>query len=263
MVDRAVESLANTLVPLRLFVFSAHDPSVNTVDPSCAPFCKPSSPGVIHFFFQYWNTLPFGLAIVFFPLLLIALYRAARLWPWPVFVVVVVPFVAFTVYWGNASTGMLREGLHTWVLTLVAVVALEQGRQSFSWLRSAPISVILVLRSVEVALVAVVPTLATRHRLYDARFPVTDLVALVAMLCLCAYLGLLVWRERRAGVDPAQRPAASRTSGSAAAPTEPLRPTTTRSSPSDSDSRAWTGSRRTAAAAPATGRLRSARPASQ
>ncbi len=258
-----LESLANTLVPLRLFAVSAHDPGVNAVDPSCAPFCKPTSPGVVHFFFQYWNTLPFGLAVVFLPLLLIALYRAARLWPWPVFAAVVVPFVAFTVYWGSASTGMLREGLHTWVLTLIAVVALEQGRQRFSWLRSVPISALLVLRSVEVALVAVVPTLATRHRLYDPRFPATDLLALLAILSLCGCLGLLLWRERRAGVDPAQPLARARTSGSAAAPTEPLRPTTTLSSPSESDSRAWTGSRRAAAAAPATGRLRSARPASQ
>lgn len=256
-----LESLANTLVPLRLFVLSAHDPGINAVDPSCAPFCKADSPGVVHFFFQYWNTVPFGLAIVFFPLLLIALYRAARLWRWPVFAVVVVPFVAFTAYWGFTPSGMLREGLQAWVLTLVAVVALEQGRRSFPWLRSAPICLLLALRSVEVALVAVVPTLATRHRLYDPRFPLTDLLALLAMLCLCGCLGLLVWRERRG--EQAQRPARSRTSGAVGAPTDALRPTTTLSSPSDSERRARVGSRRAVAAAPASGRLRSASPASQ
>jgi hypothetical protein len=105
------------------------------------------------------------MAIVFLPLLAVSLWRAARLWRWPVFVAVVVPFVVFTVYWGQTSSGMLREGLHAWVSTLIAVVALEQRHREFPWLRFAPTRTLLALRSVDLLLVAVMPTLATRHRL--------------------------------------------------------------------------------------------------
>jgi hypothetical protein len=192
--DRFV-SVTNTLVPMRLFFLSAHDESINALHHSCPYLCAGRSPGVVHFFFQYWTTLPFGAGILFYALLLTSLWRAARLWTWPVLVVVVLPFAAFALYWGDASTGLLREGLQAWVLTLLIVVALEQKRSRFAWLRSSPIRVLLSLRAVEVFLVAVLPTLVTRHRIYDSRFQVTDLVAVGAMTALCIYLGGLIWRE--------------------------------------------------------------------
>lgn len=198
--DRAV-SVANTLIPMRLFFFSAHDPSIN-IATACYPLCAGHSPAVVHFFFQYWNTLPFGLGIVFFPLLLVSLWRAFKRWKWPVFVGVIVPFVLFAVYWGDASTGLLREGLHTWVLTLLAVVAVEQGSRGFPWLRSAPIRALLSLRCAEVLLVAVLPTLVTAHRFYSHQFRYTDTLALLLMIGLCGALALAVWRERPALPEP-------------------------------------------------------------
>jgi 4-amino-4-deoxy-L-arabinose transferase-like glycosyltransferase len=192
--DRLV-SLGNTLVPTRLFFFSGHDPSINVVRP-CYPFCAGRSPAVVHFFFQYWNTLPFGIGIVFFPLLLASLWRAARRWTWPILVAVIVPFVVFAVYWGDASTGLLREGLHAWVLTLLIVVALEQCGRGYPWLRAWPSRAVLALRSVEVLLVATVPTIATRHRLYDDRFVLTDIAALLTLVGLCGWVAVRCWRER-------------------------------------------------------------------
>jgi hypothetical protein len=128
--DRLV-SVGNTLVPLRLFFFSAHDPAINAINPACFPFCAGSSPAVVHFFFQYWTTVPYGFAIAFLPLLLQSMWRATRRWPWPVTAAVIVPFLVFAVYWGGDSTGLLREGLQTWVLTVLVVVALEQQREHF------------------------------------------------------------------------------------------------------------------------------------
>ena len=180
-----LESLGNTLVPLLLPIADAHNAAINVV--------RGSSPPVIHFFFQYWNTLPFGVAIVFLPLLVVALWRAGRCWPWPVTACVIVPFALFTAYWGSADSGMMREGLQAWTLTLFAVIACEQAAGGFGWLRSTPVRVLLVLRVVEVLAMAMVPTVATRHELISAGFTLTDVVAVVAMLGFGAALGVLVW----------------------------------------------------------------------
>jgi hypothetical protein len=179
------ESVANTFVPLVLPLGFPNDPSINVVGGT--------SPAAIHFFFQYWNGLPFGIAIVFFPLLLVSLWRAFRLWPWPVFAVVIAPAVAFAIYWGSFHSGMLREGLQAWVLALFAVVAIQQREAGFPWFGSRAIKAILTLRVVEVMLVAVGPTLATGQVLIGGSFTVSDVAALAAMVGFSVVLGALVW----------------------------------------------------------------------
>lgn len=179
-------SLGNTVVPLLLPLANAHNVSINVVEGN--------SPAVVHFFFQYWNTLPFGVAIVFFPLLGVGLWRAGRRWPWPVLAAVVAPFVLFTVYWGSFDSGMMREGLQTWTLVLFAAIACEQAASGFGWLRSTPVRVLLTLRVVEILAMAMVPTVATRSELISPGFELTDAVAVAAMLGFGAALGVLVWR---------------------------------------------------------------------
>lgn len=184
------ESLANTLVPLLLPFSSDNDTAINVVGGS--------SPAAIHFFFQYWNTLPFGLAIVFFGLLLVSLWRAFRRWPWPLLATVVIPLLAFTVYWGPTETGMMREGLQAWALTLLAVVACQQAAAGFPWLRSPPVRALLSLRAAEVVFFALGPVLATGGALIGAGFALTDTVALAALVTISVALGVLIWRS-----DPA------------------------------------------------------------
>jgi hypothetical protein len=179
------ESVANTFVPLVLPLAFPHDPSINVYG-GISPFS-------IHFFFQYWNNLAFGVAIVFFPLLLLSLWRAFRRWPWPVFAVVVAPAVAFAIYWGSFHSGLLREGLQAWVLALFAVVAVQQQRAGFPWFRSRAVKTILTLRVLEVLLVAVGPTLATTQVLVGPVFSVSDVAAVAAMVGFSALLGVLVW----------------------------------------------------------------------
>jgi len=193
-IDDRLVSVANTLIPLRLFFFSSADQEVNSALQACFPLCSGGSPPIEHFFFQYWNTVPFGLGIVFFPMLLVSVWRAARKWPWAVTVAVIVPFVAFAVYWGSASTGLLREGLHAWVLTLLAVVALEQRSAGFPWLRSRLLRGLLVLRAVEVLIVAVLPTIWTLNEDVSTQWWLTDNVALAVMVGVCAWLGVQIWR---------------------------------------------------------------------
>lgn len=186
------KSLADTVVPLLLPLAESDNPSINVVGGR--------SPAVVHFFFQYWNTLPFGVAIVFFPLLLASLWRSVRRWPWAVFVVVLMPFALFTIYWGSSSSGMMREGLQAWTLTLMAVVACEQAARRFPWLRSRPVRVLLALRTVEVLAVALVPTLATRRELFGDQFVLSDAVAVAAML---AFAAALAWQVRSMWKAPA------------------------------------------------------------
>jgi hypothetical protein len=180
-----LESLGNTLVPLLLPLGSGDGSSINVVGGV--------SPPVIHFFFQYWNALPFGVGIAFFPILLLGLWRAGRTWPWPVAATVVVPFVLFAIYWGSSSSGMLREGLQTWVLTLFVVIACWQSKTGFGWLRSPPLRALLALRSVEVLAVALVPTLATQKAVLGDPFARTDAVALLATIGFAICLGAMVW----------------------------------------------------------------------
>jgi hypothetical protein len=182
-----LESISNTLVPLEVFLFFGDDPSINVFGGT--------SPRIIHFFFQYWTALTFGVGIVFYPLLLISLWRAARRWSAPVLIALIAPFLGFAVYWGASRTGMLREGLQAWVLIVLIVVAAEQWQEGFAWLRSRTIRAVLTLRSGEVLAVAVVPTLFTTHRLVDQDFALTDCLALFAMVGLCLAVGRLMWSE--------------------------------------------------------------------
>jgi hypothetical protein len=195
-ISSRLESVRNTLVPLTP-AFLADDLDTNVV--------RGTTPGAIYFFFQYWIALPFGIGIVFFPLLLVGLWRAAMRWKWPVFIAIVVPFLAFAIYWPFRE-GLLRENLHAWVLALIAVIALEQRQEGFAWLRSRLIRAVLALRAIEVLAVAVVPALATKHLAYAGcegfncvlhpQFELTDAAALVAMFAFSGALAAFAWFER-------------------------------------------------------------------
>lgn len=201
-----LESLGNTVVPMMLAGFHGDNPSINLFGGESTP--------LVHIFFQYWNTLPFGVAIVFFPLLLISLWRAWRRWKWPVTVAVLVPFLTFLVYWGSYTTGMLPEGLQTWVLTLFAVVAIQQWAAGFPWLRATPIRVLLVLRALELLAAATVTTVVASGQLVSAQYELTDAVALLGIVGFSAALAALVWFERPGPESPS--PARSATATNAA-----------------------------------------------
>lgn len=190
-------TLADTLVPLFLPLAHGHSVSINRFGGI--------SPGVVHFFFQYWTGVPFGFGIVFFPLLLVSLWRAGRRWPWAVTASVVIPFLAFWIYWGASVTGLLREGMQAWVFAVLAVVALQQAAAGFPWLRSRAIRAVLALRGVEVLAVAVGATLGTRgFSAVNGAFELTDIVALCVIGVLSALLVAVVWRSTAALAAPAR-----------------------------------------------------------
>jgi len=180
--------LGNTLVPLFLPIANGHDVSINTFGGI--------SPGVVHFFFQYWTGVPFGFGILFFPLLLVGFWRALRRWPWAVTATVVIPFLFFAVYWGASSSGMLREGLQSWVLALLAVLALEQAARGFSWGRSKPIRAILALRALEVLAMALGPVVGTHDmRLLSDSLTLNDVAAVLTMVGFSVAMAAVIWKE--------------------------------------------------------------------
>jgi hypothetical protein len=190
-------SVANTLVPMFLPLVHGNDVSINGIGES--------SPFAIHFFFQYWTGLPFGFGILFFPLLLLSLWRAGRLWPWPVLATVLFPFLAFAIYWGASDSGLLREGLQSWVFVLIAFVAFQQAHAGLPWLRSIPIRAILALRSLEVLAVALGPVLAS-DGLRPPGYALTDVAALIAMIGGSLGLALAIWRMSNPTAGAAGQP---------------------------------------------------------
>ncbi len=187
-------ALADTLIPLYLPLFEAHSVSINVLEGI--------SPGVVHFFFQYWTGVPFGFGIFFFPLLLWSLFKATLRWPWPVFAAVILPFILFEIYWGASITGNLREGMQSWVLVVIVVIALQQWASGFPWFRSVPARIVMCLRAAEVLAVAAGATLGTRS--FDPvqdGFVLNDVVALAVLVGLSLALVWLVWAETRPHAD--------------------------------------------------------------
>jgi hypothetical protein len=188
-------SLGNTTVPLMLPLFYATNHSINVFGGQ--------SPWIVHFFFQYWAGVPFGLAIVFFPMLLYSLYKAARRRPWPFFAVVVAPLVLFTAYWGSSVTGMLREGMQSWVFALLAVVAVQQAASGFGWLRSKPARAILALRAIETLIAVTGMVVGTNgFQLLSHNLTLNDLAALALMLSCSLGMAWAIWRTRAPAPAP-------------------------------------------------------------
>jgi hypothetical protein len=185
-------SLADTVVPLYLPIFQGHNPSINEF--------YGISPGVAHFFFQYWTSITFGFAIFFFPVMLVGLWRFAKRRPWPFFAVVLFPFLFFWIYWGNGSSGFPREGIQVWILAVLAVLAVQQASEGFSWMRSRVIRAILVIRGFEVLADALGATVGTRGpQLISAPYPISDTFALASILFFALLMMFAIWRETASG----------------------------------------------------------------
>lgn len=199
--DRAA-SIGNTFLPGGLFVFHVDRQEINAVQGSCFPFCTGGSPGIIHLFYEYWTSVPFGFGILFFPLLLLSAWRSLRMWAWPTAVAIGVSFAVFAIYWGGAATGLLREGMHAWVLSLIVMVGVEQAAHGFGYLRGITTRVILISRVVEVLLLAVLPVIVTAHQVISSNYVITDIVALALMLATATMLGRAIWREATVEAGP-------------------------------------------------------------
>jgi hypothetical protein len=190
-------SLANTVLPLYLFLNHSDHPSINSL--------YQPSPAVVHFNFQYWNTLPFGVGLTYFFFMLRFLWSAvsgARGW---LFLVFVLPFVCFTVYWGFVSTGMLREGLHPWVLgVLIFSVVLWAKMPAADHPRlSRACCWGLLLRGPETLSMLLLPSLLASYKWISSQFVLTDCLAIITMLASLSCLTVLTFRQAQLVSNPA------------------------------------------------------------
>lgn len=182
------DSLLNTLVPLNLFVFHRNNRELNSL--------SGASPAVIQFFQQYWDALPFGAGIAFFFCSLRILYSALRTaFAWVLWILVV-PLAAFTIYWGGATTGMLREGLHAWFLglmLLIVVVWKNFTPESDGFWRIC--SWALLFRGVEILCLCLLPAVLSRRTFFQTDFLISDIVSMLMMIAGTTWLCIYTFRQ--------------------------------------------------------------------
>ncbi len=194
-IESRLRSVGNTLVPFELFVWD-HD-----AGPLNPPPDAPLNPLVIPFTFQYWNTVPFGVGIVYFPLFLAGLWRFGRRNPAVALAGILVPFLIFATYWGSSASGLLREGLQGWLVFALLAAFLGHSAYDGGWRRrwARVLRVVMPLRGVEVLVMLVASTAWTGGWFGDHRFVLTDLAGLGLMFGGVGVMMVLAWRA----FDPA------------------------------------------------------------
>ena len=186
------DSVANTLLPLNLFLLHSDHQGVNSI--------HGPAPAIVRFYLQYWSTLPFGIGITYFYFLLQSLYKSMFTARACLLLLIVLPFLCFSVYWGASTAGMLREGLQPWILSLLIFsVVMWQNRTP-----SKAFSIALLLRGVETLLMLLLPAIWTSRALLHAEFAVSDMLTLFVMVASASWLYLLTFQQALHSLPPAK-----------------------------------------------------------
>jgi hypothetical protein len=175
-------SVLNTLVPLYAVAPYSSDLNVNAIGSASSP--------LVHFYFSYWNTLPFATGIsMFFPWCFWML-QLGRRFKALFLAVVVFPFVLFAIYWGASHSGLMREGLHPWFFTLFLFLIWGASRMEGMDRRIAStLRMVQPLRTAEVLGMLLATTVLPKFRLLDPPHAVSDATALAAMVGASLLLG--------------------------------------------------------------------------
>lgn len=186
LLDR-LNSLLNTTVPLNLFLFHRNEYFVNAVEGASAP--------VVEFFFQPWTGVPFGAGILFFFCLLrigFVAFAKARSW---LILLIIVPFLFFIIYWGGPSSGVLREGMHAWFLSLMvgAVIVLYRFPAAVPGIFKL-LNLAVICRGLEILLMLLLPTMWTQQKIVQQQFVTSDTFSLVAMIAGTVWLTWFTFR---------------------------------------------------------------------
>jgi hypothetical protein len=191
-----LRSLGNTLVPGELFIWD-HDASALR-----SPLARSGRPLVVAFSFQYWNTLPFGVGIVYFPVFVVGLWRFARRNLAIALAGLLAPFAVFALYWGSYASGLMREGLQGWIVfALVAAFLGHSACDGASRSRWAQVvRVVMPLRGLEVLVMLLASTVWSSGWFGERLFVPTDVAALALMIGGVGAMMLLTWRA----FDPAR-----------------------------------------------------------
>jgi len=113
-------NFSNTFIPFWLHFFGERDADLNSV-------FGPSGP-VVKFAFSWWNTLPLGLGLVLWAICLIAVVQAWRTFSAAIVLFILGPAVLLCVYWGDKSTGLMRECGHPLIPACIALAVIWLDR---------------------------------------------------------------------------------------------------------------------------------------
>jgi hypothetical protein len=169
----------------------------STVVPGYAYYVEPA-PGMtaaklVRFFFQYCESVPFSAGLCALPFLATMTYRGIRrhLTEW--LLLIILPFLAFTFYWGATNSGMMREGLHVWFLVWLVLVAQ-------SWSESPGprwASAMLALRGAETLLMMVVPTWLAGSTMMGDDYRISDAFNILLMALGLIWIARETWVAMR------------------------------------------------------------------
>jgi hypothetical protein len=176
-------SIGNTVVPGELLIWDRHAANINLFT---------SGKGLVGFL--WWNTLPFGVGLLYFPVFLAGLARFGRRNPAILLAGLMLPLAAFTIYWGATVTGMMREGLQGWLVfaLLMAFLGHSVVARSRRWSRT--VQLCLAARGIEILAMLTGATLLTDELLRDNPYRTTDIASLALMLSAVTLLTTLTWR---------------------------------------------------------------------
>lgn len=163
--------LTNTMIPLNLFLVHSDHPSINSI--------YGKSPAIIRYYFQYWTTIPFGVGIIMFfrlvPLVIKYFNNFKFIW----MIYIIFPFILLIIYWGAASTGIMRECGHIIYFGLFIVLIYCSYRLNDSQIVNLINSKIMnVLRGCEIFSMLFFPTFFTSTALYDRKLILVDITSL-------------------------------------------------------------------------------------
>ncbi|MSU50224.1 MAG: hypothetical protein EXS37_14255 [Opitutus sp.] len=182
------DNFANTFLPGYLLTADRAHPSLNSLYGPSDRWVQAS--------FLYWNTLPFALGVPGFLLVAAAITQACRRAFALTWVTLFGPALFLIVYWGAASTGLMRQCGHTLFLSVIVVASWSLATGPSTPLRQA-LTVFLhpmcfAWRGIEIGVMAFGTTLLNRRPDLADSFGWNDVISLGAAVgCLTAVVILL------------------------------------------------------------------------
>jgi hypothetical protein len=170
------DNFANTFLPGFLLTADPAHPSLNSIYEPSDRWVKAS--------LLYWNTLPFALGLPGFLLAAAAIVQACRRALAIVCVTVFGPALFLIVYWGAASTGLMRQCGHALFLSVIVVAAWSLARWPGAWSQKAVAWFLhpacFAWRAMEILLIAFGTTLLHQRPDVAGLFGWNDLLSLAA-----------------------------------------------------------------------------------
>lgn len=143
-------NFANTFIPFYVQLVNSGHPAFNAIGTR--------SSGVVHFFFQYWTAAPFAVGLLTSLALLPAWFWSLRQHFRVAAVTLLAPALFLILYWGAATTGLMREGGHVIFLSGWVFFIWAAGDKVPAWVLGRTFSLV---RAIEVLAMMFVPSMAT------------------------------------------------------------------------------------------------------